>query len=578
MRVLMLGWEFPPYIAGGLGTACLGLTRALSQLGVDVLFVLPRPMADTAPVKEPAAAREPAATTPPHTQPPHTQPAQRANVGETGGQTAGKSDANQPSAKIPPPARHVDFTRPVMPPAPIMPPPGYVVPALPRIEHVEFITVNVRLINPYASAVEYHTQRFTRQLPPLPSADRQHLASAPPHEAPVAASDHEAVSSFETAHGEADPAVPVTRSDEVKPMSPPAMPPAATLTATPPTDSVAPAPVYSADLYSEVKRYAEMVVTSIIDEAFDVIHAHDWMTFPAALAAAAATGKPMILHVHSTEYDRSGSMVDPRIVDIERRAMQAALRVVAVSQFTRTVIITRYGIDPARVDVVYNAAEPTATMVPVATAASSTAGYRKAEFISLPENHKVVLFMGRITHQKGPEYFLEAARKVLSIMPDVKFVMAGSGDLSRRIVDMAHELGIAGNIIFTGFLRGADVDRVFNLADCYVMPSVSEPFGLAPLEAMLHDVPVIISRQSGVAEILKHALKADFWDTTDLADKIVSVLRHPPLTASLKKHGAAEARRLSWQDSAQACLKVYSAARSALVPAVSGDSTGENGV
>lgn len=531
MRVLMLGWEFPPYIAGGLGTACFGLTRALSQLGVDVLFVLPRPA--------PVGNGPPAST--------NGQPA--VDTVETPAHREARAALIE-SASLPA-AKSVEFTKPVMPPAPVMPPPGHAPPALPRLENVEFRTVNVALVNPYQSAIEYSTERFARPLPILATA----LPSMAVGDLPVPTSQR--LHHLAPSKRVSDASLPHLAK--------------ATLTANPPTASLnmpGSNNVYSKDLYTEVKRYAELAVLSSRGEHFDVIHAHDWMTFPAALAIAGVSGRPMVAHIHSTEYDRAGTEVDPRVVDIERRGMAAALRVVAVSHYTKTVIVTRYGIDPSKVDVVYNAID--AVLVPPAAhpgKGQSNSDHDRpphAAFVSLAPEEKVVLFMGRITHQKGPEYFLAAAKKVLSLVPGVKFVMAGSGDMSREIVDLAHELGIAGNIIFTGFLRGPDIDRVFELADCYVMPSVSEPFGLAPLEAMLHDVPVIISRQSGVAEILRHALKADFWDTNDLADKIVSVLRHAPLTGTLKKHAAVEVRQLSWQEAAANCVRVYASASSAL--------------
>src|SRR5258707_4965790 len=166
--------------------------------------------------------------------------------------------------------------------------------------------------------------------------------------------------------------------------------------------------------------------------------------------------------------------------------------------------------------------------------------------------------------QKGPEYLLAAARKVLEVMDNVNFVMAGSGDLIRRTIEMASAMGIGHKVLFTGFLRGADVEKVFKMADLYVMPSVSEPFGIAPLEAMSHDVPVIISKQSGVSEGLTHALKVDFWDINEMANKIIAVLRHPPLASTLRQHGSFEVNRLSWSDAARACVQVYQDAVAAM--------------
>jgi glycosyltransferase involved in cell wall biosynthesis len=277
----------------------------------------------------------------------------------------------------------------------------------------------------------------------------------------------------------------------------------------------------------------------------DVVHAHDWMTFPAGLAVAAAKGVPLVVHVHSTEFDRSGLHVDQRIYDIERRGMHGAMKVIAVSYLTKSLITHHYGIDPSKVEVVYNAIE------------SNGNGVHDHEEYNIHKDEKIVLFLGRITMQKGPEYFLAAAKKVLSVMDNVKFVMAGAGDMIRRTIEMAAAMGIGHKVLFTGFLRGNDIEKVFAMADLYVMPSVSEPFGIAPLEAMSHDVPVIISKQSGVSEVLTHALKVDFWDINEMANKIIAVLKHPPLASTLREHGSFEVQRLQWSDSARACVNVY---------------------
>src|ERR1041384_8017598 len=245
------------------------------------------------------------------------------------------------------------------------------------------------------------------------------------------------------------------------------------------------------------------------------------MTFPAGLAVAGIKGVPLVVHVHSTEFDRSGQNVDQRIYDIERRGMPGAMKVIAVSILTKNIVSHHYGIDPGKVEVVYNAVEINGN------------GFDEEKY-KIHKDEKIVLFLGRITMQKGPEYFLAAAKKVLEVMDNVKFVMAGSGDMIRRTIEMAAAMGIGHKVLFTGFLRGGDVARVFKMSDLYVMPSVSEPFGIAPLEAMSHDVPVIISKQSGVSELLNHVLKVDFWDTDEMANKIIAVLRHRPLASTLR--------------------------------------------
>jgi glycosyltransferase involved in cell wall biosynthesis len=305
-------------------------------------------------------------------------------------------------------------------------------------------------------------------------------------------------------------------------------------------------------MFSEIQRYAALAAEISRNETFEIVHAHDWMTYPAGAAVARASGKPLLVHVHSTEFDRSGEHVNQVIYDIERMGMHVADRVIAVSYLTRNIIISRYGVSGDKVEVVYNGVERNGGNWPVGDT-------------TIKRDEKVVLFLGRITMQKGPDYFLRAAKKVLEKMDNVKFVMAGSGDLMHRAVEMAAELGIGSKVLFTGFLRGEDVQKIYKMADLYVMPSVSEPFGIAPLEALDNDVPVIISKQSGVSEVLKHALKVDFWDVDEIANKIIAVLKYPPLGITLRSHGNYEVRKLRWKDSAQRCAKIY---EEALVGAV----------
>jgi glycosyltransferase involved in cell wall biosynthesis len=231
------------------------------------------------------------------------------------------------------------------------------------------------------------------------------------------------------------------------------------------------------------------------------------------------------------------------IYDIEREGMHAADKIIAVSYYTRNIIISRYGVTGEKVEVVHNGVE-------------CNGNWALAE-TSIEKNEKIVLFLGRITMQKGPEYFLQAAKKVLEVMDDVKFVMAGSGDMMHRAIEMAAELGIGNKVLFTGFLRGQDVQKIYKMADLFVMPSVSEPFGLVPLEALDNEVPVIISKQSGVSEVLKHALKVDFWDVQEIANKIIAVLKYPPLGITLRDYGNFEIRKLRWKDSAEKCARIY---------------------
>ena len=301
---------------------------------------------------------------------------------------------------------------------------------------------------------------------------------------------------------------------------------------------------YDGDMFSQIERYARLATSIAEREQFDVIHAHDWMTYRAGIAVSALSGKPLVVHIHSTEFDRSGEHVNQAIYDIERQGLHFARRVIAVSHLTKSIVTSRYGVPADKVEVVYNAVDFNGFQPAVALA-------------PIRREEKLVLFLGRITMQKGPEYFLAAAKKVLEVMDDVRFIMAGWGDMVRSTIEMAAKMGIGHKVLFTGFLRGGDVERVFRMADLYVMPSVSEPFGIAPLEAMSNDVPVLISKQSGVSEVIHHALKVDFWDVNEMANKIVAVLRHRPLQRTLRKQGKLELRKLSWNDSARQCVDIY---------------------
>ncbi len=434
----MLGWEFPPFISGGLGTACYGLTKAMSSIGTDVIFVLPRPV--STPFSTHVRLVSPRAGSP----------------------------LASPSTEF----------------------------RLDEFEHVTFRTVNAQL-SPYNTPADYQRQMEERS--------KTAQATAVTHAAATAAAPAAA-----------------------------AAPGAPSATGT-----------YSGDMFAEVQRYAMLASEIARSESFDVVHAHDWMTYPAGLAVAGIKGVPLVIHVHSTEFDRSGLHIDQRIYDIERRGMHGAMRIIAVSYLTKNLITHHYGIEGNKVEVVYNAIEQNGN------------GAFDEEKYSIHKDEKIVLFLGRITMQKGPEYFLAAAKKVLEVMDNVKFVMAGSGDMIRRTIEMAASMGIGHKVLFTGFLRGGDVEKVFKMADLYVMPSVSEPFGIAPLEAMSHDVPVIISKQSGVSEVVQHALKVDFWDINEMANKIIAVLKHPPLASTLRQHGSFEIRRMSWTDAARACAQVY---------------------
>jgi len=426
MRVLMFGWEFPPVVSGGLGTACYGITKALTTLGNPVLFVMPR----------------------------------------------------------------IELSRPF--------------PLLTLISASDVL--NDALGRKRTLSQDSLLQPSVNHSL-MPSSLTGPIILRPYLQARPTGGEYQEPSDW-------------------------------------PADSYLAAGVgYGIDLFDEVRRYGEAGGLIATRETFDIIHGHDWMTVPACIAARQASGKPFILHIHSLEYDRSGEEINKGIFELERLGMEKADKIIAVSHYTKTMIVSRYRIAPEKIFVVYNALS-----------------YREAgEICRIRKDgdDKVVLFMGRITFQKGPDYFIAAAARVLKEMPEVTFVMAGSGDMMSRMVERVAELKIGKRFRFTGFLQGPQVEEVFAKADLYVMPSVSEPFGLAPLEAMMYDVPVIISRQSGVSEVLKHALKVDFWDVDELANKMIAVLKYPPLSGELVEGAREELKILRWEKAALQILEVY---------------------
>jgi glycogen(starch) synthase len=300
---------------------------------------------------------------------------------------------------------------------------------------------------------------------------------------------------------------------------------------------------YGPALLDEVNKYSEVAGKIARQYSFDVIHAHDWLTYLAGIEARNESGKPLIVHVHATEYDRAGKEnINPQVFEIERKGMQQADRVIAVSQRTKDIIVSRYAIEAAKVEVVHNGILCT----------------KDNDIPFLPKiADQVVTFLGRITWQKGPQYFVEAAWKVLKHFPDVHFIMAGSGDLLPRMIEMVARLKMSDRFHFTGFLKGKQINQVWNVSDVYVMPSVSEPFGITPLEAIHAGVPVIVSNQSGVAEVIDHAIKVDFWDTKALADSMMNILRHKSLSTALKRNSKRELSSITWNRAARKINKMY---------------------
>ncbi len=300
---------------------------------------------------------------------------------------------------------------------------------------------------------------------------------------------------------------------------------------------------YGRNLFQEIQYYAVVAETLAREIEFDVIHVHDWMTFPAGIAVRNISGKPLVVHIHSTEFDRSGSNVNPAVCTIEREGLQAADQVFAVSDLTRNKIIDNYYIRPEKVITVYNAVEP----------CELDGKVRFQEEFRV----KTVSFLGRITMQKGPEYFIEAARLVLQKRRDIRFVMAGKGDLRDAMIRLVAELNISDHFEFPGFLEDSQVTELFQMSHVFVMPSVSEPFGIVALEAMQAGLPVVLSKQSGVSEILNNAIKVDYWDSQSMAEAITTLLDDSNLCNKLRKAGKKEVEKLVWRNTAMQMLDIY---------------------
>ncbi len=298
---------------------------------------------------------------------------------------------------------------------------------------------------------------------------------------------------------------------------------------------------YGPNLMEEVYWFT-IVISKLAKELnFDVIHAHDWLTYLASMIAKEISGKPLVVHMHATEFDRS-AQINHQVYEIERQGMLVADKVMAVSNLTRKVVIEKYGIAPGKVITTYNGVIP-----------------RNKDNVFEPHkfNEKIVTFLGRITYQKGPKYFLEAAEKVLEKNTNVRFVMAGSGDLMQEMIREVASKRLSSRFHFTGFLRGAEVGRMLAMSDVFVMPSVSEPFGIAPLEAIRSNVPIIISKQSGVAEVLPHALKVDYWDVDALAEAIHGVLSHKALAKTIKGLNNRTIQHLTWENASTKVAATY---------------------
>ena len=303
----------------------------------------------------------------------------------------------------------------------------------------------------------------------------------------------------------------------------------------------------SRSIIEEVKRYAREARKIAEEETFDIIHAHDWTSYLAGLAAQDVSGKPLVLHVHATAHDQAGGgIADPSIQHIEHHAFREADSVVAISQYTKNTLVNQYQVDPRKIEVVHNGMhqyEPSG-LAPVLSEYKA-------------QGKKIIFYHGRITIQKGVDYFVRAARLVIDHNPNVVFVISGWGDMEHEIMRLVGALGLSEQVIFAGALWDEERDRMYQSADLLVMPSVSEPFGLVPLESIQHGTPVLISKQSGVAEVLAHALKVDFWDVEEMANKIIAAISYPVMHEQLSREGKEEVKRITWKQAAHKVVELY---------------------
>ena len=303
--------------------------------------------------------------------------------------------------------------------------------------------------------------------------------------------------------------------------------------------------IYGQNLMEEVMRYSKVAKHIALTESHDVIHAHDWMAYEAGLNAKKVSGKPLICHIHATESDRTCGYPNPEISNKESEGLNQADLIIANSEYTKQNVIKEYNISSNRINVVHWGIDDTNPV------------YEESYNSKLTDNNKLVLFLGRVTAQKGPNYFLDAAKKVAEFMPDTKFMVAGSGDMLPKMIENSAKLGLTKNMMFSGFLKGNEVHKAFKMADLYVMPSVSEPFGIVALESIRNGTPTIISKTSGASEVITNSLKVDFWDTDEMANKIVNVLKSPSLYSTLKENTIQESKKFNLDTPAIKTISVY---------------------
>jgi len=455
----MFGWEFPPFVAGGLGMACYGLVKALLKNNIEIVLILPKELSCS-----------------------YKEFDQRFIVfGASNWRSVLEKETENFYAK------HKKIE---------------------KVYQTRAIRINSRL-KPYLSnntTRKFDLRKLSEESISLVLKDQVKL---------------EKKSFLELSKKEATKSAHNSEKAKVN--------------------------LYGESLISDVYEYAQIAASVADSLDFDLIHCHDWMTFQAGFLAKKISGKPLLCQVHATEFDRCPEKGNEEVHKLESLGCKYADRIIAVSNFTKNTLVEKYQIKSEKISVVHNGIEVDQKEL-------------SQKLVSKPKNKNKrpkVLFLGRVTYQKGPNYFLEAAHKVIKVYPEVEFVIAGSGDMLSYVKARVHELDIVDNFRFTGMISSQNVNKIYEEADCFVMSSVSEPFGLTALEAISNKTPVILSRQSGVSEVLRHVLRYDFWDVERLSSLILSVLTYGVLAEELRTHAEEELKPITWDSSAEKVERVY---------------------
>jgi hypothetical protein len=451
MRILMLTWEFPPMISGGLGMACYGIVKALLNLGVEIDLVLPTKLAVYFPLRKPEDA--------------DLLPVEFFHKQER----AEYREETKTMTKLEERLKVLGIT-----------------------ERPETY-INFRDLKDYETLIHYGTEKFSS----ITAYSEYKLYRETP---PVSGEDLMFKNIRDSLIGEED-------------------------------------------IFRKVQEFTMRATMMAKINDYDLIHSHDWLTYPAAMFIRKITAKPLIVHIHATEFDRSGGAGDERIHKIEFSGMSYADRVIAVSKYTAQMVMTRYRIDSGKMRIVHNA--HTTNIIA-----------KKSQEQRLFQG-PTILFLGRITIQKGPDYFLDVARRVLEKHPKARFIMAGTGDMFRKLLHKSAQYRLKNRFLFTGFLNREEVETILSNTDIYMLPSVSEPFGIAPLEAMAYGIVAVISRQSGVTEVIDNAFKIDFWDVDKMSETICYLIENPEVSREIGYQGMLEVEQIRWDKAAQEIREVY---------------------